>query len=618
MGLILSKLRSSPLSSSVKLLALFLIYKKIAWVLPFLRFQMGESFRDYLGRIALTLVPAVQKAYLKEVNGQLNDTRKGGRKNWDELGELRTKMPEQGYSKEYLLHILKHISSVTQTRCESNYMSGTIYSYSHWKEDNSQDAQGVEDFSKEVSNSRDLSTPRDLIKLSKDLGELYSKAFHKSYLWNSLHTTEFGVGDWLSYQVVHMAADIYGAAPSENIMGFVTSGGTASLMNAMRSYREWGIYNRGHIAGEGVILCFDSVHAAVDKAGIAYNLHVELIPLGLHDQPDLKALKAALKKFGDRVICIVASTPSYPLGVMEPVREVAEIALKAGVGMHVDSCLGGFVINFLDDIDTRYLSIPGVTSLSCDTHKNGWAPKGSSVLITRQIQDLRFKTINLAYYSYYSIPSWTGGLYGTPANPGSQHVTHVLHAYLAMLAIGKDGYRQIGNMIHKATKDMADIIRKEPRVQILGDKSPKANVIAWRISPEASWPSGAIYAFAHEMSTRNITLSALGGGERVHFCVTGRSAGDPNFVGMFERALKDSLDATAVHVKDVVAGRKAFPGDAGLYGTLNAAMEPTSENCKSRAEYIQNYLLGNSGVKDGIRMYFYGSHDPYSTRNVGE
>jgi hypothetical protein len=90
---------------------------------------------------------------------------------------------------------------------------------------------------------------------------------------------------------------------------------------------------------------------------------------------------------------------SYGLGTIDDIRGLAAIAQQAGVGMHVDSCLGGFIVNFVESVDSAYLAVPGVTSLSCDTHKNGWAPKGSSVCIMRSLPDSTFGAINLAYYA---------------------------------------------------------------------------------------------------------------------------------------------------------------------------------------------------------------------------
>jgi len=268
--------------------------------------------------------------------------------------------------------------------------------------------------------------------------------------------------------------------------------------------------------------------------------------------------------------------------------------------------LGGFIVNNLDQHDTKFLSIPGVTSLSLDTHKNGWAPKGSSVLVTRSLPDDVFGELNIAYYSIYAIPGWSGGVYGTPKDPGSQQVTNALHAMLALLAIGKQGYRALARDINKTACSMAAVVEQTPELTLLGQ--PQVNVIAWR-AKEGLWAQGAIYALAHEMEKKGIVVSTLSG-DVVHYCVTGRTAGDPQFVKQFKEALAHAVSTTKGYNQDVQDGKSKFPGSAGLYGTLEAAMSPASSKMP-RSEYYQNLLLGNRGAADGVRGYFMALLNPY-------
>merc|ERR1719271_878297 len=148
---------------------------------------------------------------------------------------------------------------------------------------------------------------------------------------------------------------------------------------------------------------------------------------------------------------------------------------------------------------------------------------------------------------------------------------------------------------------------------------PPANVVAWRLAPEvaARWGAGGIYCLAHELEQRHFTVSACKG-HVLHFCVTGRSAAQVGFVSEFAAALEGAVAATKVAAQAVVRGEAKFPGDAGLYGTLEAAMEPTKENSKGAADYVQNWLFGSKAANDGIRAYFYAIQDPYSARNFGD
>jgi len=281
--------------------------------------------------------------------------------------------------------------------------------------------------------------------------------------------------------------------------------------------------------------------------------------------------------------------------------------LKYGIGLHVDSCLGGFIVNNLKQHQADYLRVPGVTSMSIDTHKNGWAPKGSSVLITRPIEDRVHHKINLAYYSVYSIPGWSGGVYGTPKDAGSQPVTNALHALIAMLAVGKNGYLQLAQGIHQAALAMAAIIKQIPQLELLGE--PHANVVAWRAAKNV-WSRGAVYALAHEMGKRGFVVNALAK-EKLHFCVTGRSAGDAQCIQKFETALRHAITEVDALDQEVRAGRIKFAGSAGMYGMLEAALTPESVQ-QSRGEYWQNVILGQRGAVDSVKGYYMGVLDPYT------
>lgn len=590
-----------------------------------LRRQFGERLRDQFGRLLLS-VPAAQAGLGEESNKSLVDFRAKLVAKWaKEFGEPLRAIPEHGWSPSQVKALVDNVAHSTHKACSKTHMSGAIYSYSLVGAGSSAAGSFASD-APPPPGGRPMRTPEDFLALSSDLKDVFSHTFGKAYLWNSLHSTEFGVGDWLSYQVVRMVADMFGGKPDE-VMGLITTGGTGSLMTAMRAYRDWGRAARSHAVGEGVILCSYSIHAAVLKAGEAYDIQVEVLPmLNASHSVDLAAARAAVKRLGPKLLCVIGSTPSYALGTIDPIEELAAMAKAAGVGMHVDSCLGGFVVNYLEHVNPNFLAIDGVTSLSCDTHKNGWAPKGSSVLVTKKMpgRDPAYGgDLNLAFYSAYAIPGWSGGIYGTPQDPGSMHVTHVLHAFCAMLIIGKSGYRQIARAIHRTTVGIAEAIKEHPVLELLHedrpDGLPVCNVVGWRLSKDAAakWGAGGIFCLAHEMETQHVTVSAVAG-HALHFCVTGRSAAQPEFLATFRRALRHAVLATEAAAAKVVAGEAQFPGDAGLYGTLEAAMEPTAANSKGLGDLAQNWLLGNKGAKDGVRTFFYAIHDPYASTVYGE
>lgn len=559
----------------------------ILFIYYYLRPRWNESRPSQIGRWLLN-IPHVKDRYLSDISKEKCHFKAKVIEQWRQFGYPITSIPEKGWDEDQLQNLVNHYSRITLEGLSGKHISGTIYS----KSLDSKLRSNI------VSNSHDKYD--SFYQMITDMQRrVYTYAFEQSYLWNSLHNDEFGIGAYIEYQVVHMVAGMFGNNTNE-VRGFVTSGGTESLMLAVRCYRNWGMDIRGHAPGQGVILACKSVHAAILKAGQAYLVKVVLIDTDKEGRMDIDELRKQSYYYGNDVIAIIGSAPSYPLGVVDPIKEIANIALENGCGMHVDCCLGGFIINNLNHQDTNYLDIVGVTSLSADTHKNGFAPKGSSVLITNE---------NLSYYSIYPVPEWSGGVYGTPKDAGSQSCTHSLMALLAMLSMGQDGYQKITQSINTTTIALANIIRDfKGQLKLLAD--PEVNVVAFEIDKDWQLQSGAIYAFAHEMSKRGIILNCLNG-EAVHFCVTVRFSSNVKGLGEFRDAIIESLFAVKELNDKLLETGTTFPGDAGMYCALEAALTPKPSKLPL-SKYIQNIILGTRGARDAIRAYFLTLMNPFN------
>lgn len=557
----------------------------------------GETRRDQMGRW-LRKIPLVNEKYLQKINKLLVETQEKVRKKWETFGNLMTSIPEEGWSVEAIHKLISAYGKGTATKLEGQHVSGTIYSKNL---DGYEEIEPI-DFDEEAELKKVHDDASYATYISKKLRLIFRTAFEQSYLWNSLHGDEFSIGACMDYQVVRMVASMFGAAANE-VMGYVTSGGTESLMLAVRAYRDWGAKNRGHQPGESVILASKNVHAAILKAGHASQVRVELIETDSSGRIDLEKLKEAIKKHGNKVVAIFGSAPCYPTGVIDPIEEMAKIAQENGCGMHVDCCLGGFIVNNIWKDHTMYLKIPGVTSLSADTHKNGLAAKGSSVLVTKELG-----LLNLAYYCIYAIPDWTGGLYGTPKDAGSQSCVQSFLALLAMLAIGKSGYQRIAKAIHESTIKLADILSEfKGKLKLVAQ--PEVNVVAFQIDEEWGLQKGATYEFTKQMKERGFTFNNLSD-DRAHFCVTLRFAGDPKALEKFKKAVEESLEAVKKENETLLANGQKFSGDAGLYCDVAAAMAPKKEGT-SWGKYFENFFFGPMGAKDAVRAYFLAHLDPF-------
>ena len=179
----------------------------------------------------------------------------------------------------------------------------------------------------------------------------------------------------------------------------------------MKTYRDWGRDRKGIRNPEIVVPV--TAHAAFEKAAQYFNLRLVRIPVGADMRADVEAAKRAITR---NTVAVVGSAPSFPHGAIDPIQELSELALQKGIGFHTDACLGGFILPWARKLGYPVpafdFALPGVTSISADTHKYGYAAKGTSVLLLRGA-DLR-------HYQYYATGDWPGGLYCTPTFAGSR------------------------------------------------------------------------------------------------------------------------------------------------------------------------------------------------------
>lgn len=130
---------------------------------------------------------------------------------------------------------------------------------------------------------------------------------------------------------------------------------------------------------------------------------------------------------------LVGSAVAFPHGTLDPIRELSDLAIKHKCGLHVDSCLGSFVIPFIPNVIADF-RLPGVTAISVDTHKYGFAPKGTSVIM--------YRSKSLRQHQYFVAPEWTGGIYASPSMAGSRPGALIAATWAAMMNMGRQGYQQ--------------------------------------------------------------------------------------------------------------------------------------------------------------------------------
>jgi glutamate/tyrosine decarboxylase-like PLP-dependent enzyme len=358
---------------------------------------------------------------------------------------------------------------------------------------------------------------------------------------NPLHTDLWPSGMKFEAEVVSMTAAMLGSEAAhetgDEIVGTVTSGGTESIFMAMKAYRD----RAGTARPEMVVPT--SAHVAFDKAAQLLGIHQVRVPVGADGRADPAGMRAAMSR---RTIVVVGSAPSFPHGAIDPIPELSELARGRGVGFHTDACLGGFVLPWAErlgySVPTVDFRLPGVTSMSADTHKYGYAPKGTSVVLYRG-RDLR-------HHQFHVATDWPGGLYYSTALAGSRPGGLLAGAWAALVSLGEDGYLRATASILETAAVIRDGIAAISELTIIGDP---LWVIAFRSD------SVNVYEVMAQMATRGWSLNGLHHPPAVHIAVTLRHT-QPGVAETFLADLRASVEAARA------GGGKANTGSAPMYG----------------------------------------------------
>ena len=276
-----------------------------------------------------------------------------------------------------------------------------------------------------------------------DVHELLSDALSLYSAENGLNVLAFPSIGVMQHDIVANTASLLGAddpAAGGGVEGYLTSGGTESLLQAVKTARDVardrGVARPRVVAGE-------SAHAAFTKAADYFDVELVRVPV----DPDFRVRADALAEAcNDETIMVVGSAPTYPHGVIDPIADIAALALDRGILCHVDACMGGFLLPFLTDLgrlDEPFdFRLPGVTSMSADVHKYGYASKGVSVIL--------YRTHELARKQVFVTTDWLGGFYASTAMAGTRPAGPVAAAWAALMHIGRDGYLELTRTAHDA------------------------------------------------------------------------------------------------------------------------------------------------------------------------
>ena len=344
---------------------------------------------------------------------------------------------------------------------------------------------------------------------------------------NGLNPMAFPSLGRMQEEVVDVLADLtHGRSDGREAAGFMTSGGTESILLAVRAARDRARIERG-IEQPNLVLGV-SAHAAFHKAAHDYGLEVRKVPVREDWRVDTTAMAEAID---ERTALVVGSAPQYPQGVIDPIPEIAALAARAGTSCHVDACMGGFVLPFMERLGHPVapwdFRVEGVTSISADVHKLGYSPKGASVLLHR--------TEAMRRHQVFLFDDWLGGFYASSGLLGTRAAGPIAAAWAVIHFLGEAGYLRLVDTTLDATRRMVAGVRAIPGLRVLGE--PDAHLVAIAaIDPDAL----DIFAVMDVLAARGWHLDRQRPPDSIHATV---SAGTAAAVDPFLADLRDAVTA---------------------------------------------------------------------------
>jgi sphinganine-1-phosphate aldolase len=409
-----------------------------------------------------------------------------------------------------------------------------------------------------------------------ELDSFNAKIFELGAYTNPLHSGAWPNVAQREAEVIAWCSQLYHG--DETICGSITGGGTFSIMEACRTYKEWALSEKGITKPNMVVP--NTVHAAFDKAAKDYGIKLIKVSVDAKGQADIKSMA---KKINSNTIALVGSAPSYPTGTIDPIQELSELALKHNIGLHVDACLGGFLIPFAKDagypLPPFDFSLKGVTSISLDPHKYGQTPKGSSIVLLRK---------HIGIHQPYVFLDSPIGMYVTPNQAGSRCGANILMTWGTLASIGHQEYIETTRKIIALRASIQTKLNKIPELKILG--TPQLSVIAF------ASPVFNIYLVSEKMKAKGWHLNNIQGPAGTHLCLTARHLEDPTFADKFMKDLRSC-------VNDLKKNPNQKPkGEGAVYATLAKIPAVLAPHLKAKLGKEHHYLSTRVGPTRSVKI----------------
>ena len=398
---------------------------------------------------------------------------------------------------------------------------------------------------KQIPNSNKIS---GIVYLGdKQHNENMLEIFKQFSFSNPLHPDLYPQIRDMEIDIINMIKELYKG--DQTCCGNVTYGGTESILLACVTYRNYYRHKKGITKPN--IVCFQTIHPAFDKAGHYFG--IQLIKVN--------TINEIKSNINSNTISLVGSCPEYAYGTVDPIKELSKLAIKKNISLHVDCCMGSLLVPFLDEYKHINFTLPGITSISCDTHKYGYSLKGSSVLL--------FKNYQFKKYQHYINKDWKGGVYATPTIMGSKSGGLISATWASLLLIGKEQYRLYAQQIQKNLQFIRESFIHYKDILIIG--KPNINIIAFK-SIKLD-----IYQIVNVMKQEyHWDLTVMQNPASFHICLTKIHSNE--LCKLFVENLRESLEKSR--------NKKKLSGTLALYGSSSKL-----ENSLFIDEIVHDYIF---------------------------
>ena len=378
------------------------------------------------------------------------------------------------------------------------------------------------------------------------IGEAYAHYLHVNILQRDICPS----ASRFESEIIAMGLDMLhadAARPESAPCGSVTSGGSESIISALITYRDQ--YRAEKDITDPQIILPTTAHSAFRKG--AHLFGIEIVDAPIDPETTLVDVDFVRDHVTDRTIALVGSAGNYPYGTIDPIGELSDIALEHGISLHVDGCLGGFILPWGQDlgydIPVFDFRVPGVTSISADTHKYGYGPKGTSLIL--------YRDKSIRRYQYFFDASWSGGKYNSPGIGGSRSGGLVAATWAAMVSLGREGYLRYAKAIFETAFTMQDAVKTHPELRIMGDPT-----FCFAMTSDV-FDVYHVNDFMHKKGWRFNGLQYPNG---IHMCVT-RPQTQPGVADAFAADLAEAVDYAN-------ANKDEMPKSAAVYGGVPEGM----------------------------------------------